>query len=197
MMRGIIAGGTSQYVSQRSRFHAFVFPLETIDEVKTLRQRIEKENHGASHFPYAYRFDEQLHQDDDGEPNGTGGSPLLNTIKSHELNRCLIIVARYFGGKKLGVKGLRHAIEQAAELALANSTFGSFHIQIAISLSGPLDQLGLLHRFVLETGARIENITYNKTISATLIFGAFEPYHVTRRLPDWIVTDQTERTIVS
>jgi len=197
MMRGIIAGGTSQYVCQRSRFHAFVFPLETIDEVKNLRQRIEKENHGASHFPYAFRFDEQLHQDDDGEPNGTGGTPLLNALKSHDLNRCLIIAARYFGGKKLGIKGLRHAFEAAAALALSNTVFGSFQTQISINLSGPLEQIGLLHRFVMETGARIENITYNKTISATLIFSAFELDYITRRLPDWIVTAQTERTFVS
>mgnify|MGYP000068129769 CR=1 FL=1 len=197
MMHGIIEGGLAQYVCQRSRFHAFVFPLETIDDVKILRHRIAKEHGGASHFPYAYRFDDQSFQDDDGEPSGTGGAPLFNALKSHNLNRTMIIVARYFGGKKLGVKGLRAAFAQAASIALAASVFGSFSTQMLISLSGPLEQMSVLHRFVLETDARIENITYNKTISATLIFSAFEPDYLARRLPDWNITARSERTIVT
>jgi uncharacterized YigZ family protein len=107
-----------------SRFIAFAYPVSSVEEIKSLIENNRKEYHDARHHCYAYMLgqDRQTWRvNDDGEPSGTAGKPILGQINSAELTNILIIVIRYFGGTLLGVSGLINAYRSAAADALAGS----------------------------------------------------------------------------
>jgi uncharacterized YigZ family protein len=108
-----------------SRFLSFAYPVSTPDEIKPILEKLRKEYHDARHHCYAYLIgqdDSIWRVNDDGEPSGTGGRPILGQIKSFELTNVLIVVVRYFGGTLLGVSGLINAYRKAAADALLKAT---------------------------------------------------------------------------
>lgn len=109
------------YKEKGSKFIAHVFHVESEDEVKDSLSQIKKQYYNARHHCYAYRLNpenEQFRSNDDGEPSGTAGKPILNQILSNELFDVLVVVVRYFGGTKLGVSGLIRAYKSATVDAL-------------------------------------------------------------------------------
>jgi uncharacterized YigZ family protein len=107
-----------------SRFIAFAIPVHSADEVKPVVDSYRKEYHDARHHCYAYLIghDKNLWRtNDDGEPSGTAGKPILGQINSNGLTNILIVVIRYFGGTLLGVSGLINAYRRAAAEAILNS----------------------------------------------------------------------------
>jgi uncharacterized YigZ family protein len=112
------------YKDRGSKFLAFVFPVKKEEEVKEQLGKLRKEHPGANHHCYAFRIgaDKLLFRaNDDGEPSGTGGKPILGQIQSNGLTNILIVVVRYFGGSLLGVPGLIAAYKGAAADAISNS----------------------------------------------------------------------------
>lgn len=108
-----------------SRFIAYAIPVNSADEVKSVLESYRKEYHDARHHCYAYLigYDKSLWRtNDDGEPSGTAGKPILGQINSHDLTNVLIVVIRYFGGTLLGVGGLINAYRTAAAEAIQNGT---------------------------------------------------------------------------
>ena len=106
-----------------SKFLAFAFPVTNEATVKEIVQRLRKEHPGANHHCYAFRLGADklfFRSNDDGEPSGSAGKPILGQIQSNDLTNILIVVARYFGGTLLGVPGLIAAYRGAAADALAN-----------------------------------------------------------------------------
>ncbi len=113
------------YKDKGSRFLAYTFYVETEDEVKKQLEILRKTYFDARHYCYAYllgKDKKQFRANDDGEPNGTAGLPILNQIKSKNLTNVLVVVVRYFGGTKLGASGLVTAYKTAAQEALNNAT---------------------------------------------------------------------------
>jgi len=112
------------YKEKGSKFIALAFHVETEQEVKNRLLSVKKEFHDARHHCYAFRINpenEFFRSNDDGEPSGTAGKPILNQILSAELFNVLIVVVRYFGGTKLGVPGLIRAYKTAARDALEHA----------------------------------------------------------------------------
>jgi len=111
----------AEFKDRGSRFVAYAFPINSIEEFK-VRLAEEKKEHGkASHHCFAYRIglDGNTHRvSDDGEPSGSAGRPILGQIDSKQVTNVLIVVVRYFGGTLLGVPGLINAYKTAATLAL-------------------------------------------------------------------------------
>ncbi|MCB2207642.1 MAG: YigZ family protein [Bacteroidetes bacterium] len=104
------------YKEKGSKFIAIAHPVKSEDEFKEVYADVKKEYHNARHHCYAYRVnpeEEEVRSNDDGEPSGTAGKPILNQLYSHELYNICVIVVRYFGGTKLGVSGLINAYKQA------------------------------------------------------------------------------------
>lgn len=104
-----------------SRFISFAFPVETEDEVKEIVGRLRKEYHDARHHCYAYRLGylgDRFRANDDGEPSGSAGRPILGQIDSRGLSDVLVVVVRYFGGIKLGIPGLIRAYKTSTAEAL-------------------------------------------------------------------------------
>jgi uncharacterized YigZ family protein len=107
-----------------SRFIAIARPVSSQEEIKTILEELRREYHDARHHCYAWMLtpDRQAWRvNDDGEPSGTAGRPIMGQINSHGLTNILIVVIRYFGGTLLGVSGLINAYRSAAEDALANA----------------------------------------------------------------------------
>jgi uncharacterized YigZ family protein len=112
------------YREKGSRFIAFAHPVASVEEIKVLIDSNRKEYHDARHHCYAYMLghDRQTYRvNDDGEPSGTAGRPILGQINSAGLTNVLIIVIRYFGGTLLGVSGLINAYKTAAGDAINNA----------------------------------------------------------------------------
>ncbi len=113
--------GEGIYTEKRSKFLAFAIPVTTVEQVKEIVEAYQKRYYDARHVCYAYRLGERGEQEranDNGEPSGTAGKPILGQIHSKELTNVLVIVVRYFGGVKLGTSGLIVAYRLAAAEAL-------------------------------------------------------------------------------
>ena len=109
------------YTEKRSKFIAIALPVRTLSEVKSLLEEYQKKYYDSRHVCYAYMLRAErkdFRANDNGEPSGTAGKPILGQINSRELTDVLVIVVRYFGGIKLGTSGLIVAYRMAASLAL-------------------------------------------------------------------------------
>lgn len=104
-----------------SKFIACAFPISSVDDVKPLLEKLQTEHPSSRHVCYAYQLGtdgNDYRANDDGEPNGSAGLPILNQIKSKGVTNVLVAVVRYFGGTKLGVSGLINAYKEAAKESL-------------------------------------------------------------------------------
>ncbi len=113
-----------EFKDRGSKFIAYAFPCEDIPDIEKALLSVKKEHPKARHFCYAYRlgFDKNnFRANDDGEPSGTAGRPILGQIDSFELTNLFIVVIRYFGGTLLGTSGLINAYKTSAMLALDNA----------------------------------------------------------------------------
>lgn len=114
------------YITEKkSKFLSFIFHVENVEEVKSILEEYRKKYYDARHVCWAYMLGtsyEDFRSNDDGEPSGTAGRPILGQINSAELTNVLIIVIRYFGGTLLGTSGLIKAYKEAAADAVANAT---------------------------------------------------------------------------
>jgi uncharacterized YigZ family protein len=112
------------YKDKGSKFIGYVFPVKDLDNIKEQINSLKELHPKARHVCYAYRLGfspEEARSNDDGEPSGSAGKPILNTILSANLHYTLVAVVRYFGGTLLGVPGLIHAYKEASLAALAES----------------------------------------------------------------------------
>lgn len=104
-----------------SKFIAFTYPIKSETQVKAIVAKLKAEHTKANHHCFALRLtpDRSVFRvNDDGEPSGTAGRPILNTLLSKNLTNILVVVVRYFGGTLLGVPGLINAYRSATEEAL-------------------------------------------------------------------------------
>ena len=97
----------------KSKFYAILMPLNDVEDFKTLLVEVKKEHKKAKHVVYAYRVGTVSKSCDDQEPKGTAGHPLMELLYKKELNNCVLFVARYFGGTKLGASRLLRTYLQA------------------------------------------------------------------------------------
>ena len=107
-----------------SRFIAKAYPVESEEEIKQIVASLRKEYHDARHHCYAWRLGLDgvaWRANDDGEPSGSAGRPILGQIDSAGLSDILVVVVRYFGGIKLGIPGLIRAYKTSTADALANA----------------------------------------------------------------------------
>lgn len=113
--------GSAEFKDRGSKFIACLIPLTSVSDFKKELDRVKKDFPKASHYCFAYRVGldgNQFRTNDDGEPSGTAGKPILGAIESRQLTNVLIVVVRYFGGTLLGVPGLIAAYRSAAALVL-------------------------------------------------------------------------------
>jgi uncharacterized YigZ family protein len=116
---------TAEFKDRGSKFIAYAFPIETVDDFKKQLANLKKEHPKAVHHCFAYRIGldgNNFRVSDDGEPSGSAGKPILGQLDSKQITNALIVVVRYFGGTLLGVPGLINAYKMAASLVLQTTT---------------------------------------------------------------------------
>jgi len=121
--RMIEEASEGSYKEKGSKFIALAYPVENEEEIKEHLTRLRKQYYDARHHCYAWALGptrQATRSNDDGEPSGTAGRPIMGQILSFDVTNILIVVVRYFGGTKLGVSGLIHAYKTAAADALEN-----------------------------------------------------------------------------
>lgn len=112
---------TAEFKDRGSKFLAYAYPVSSAEDVKAKLQLLKKEHPKAVHHCYAYRIGTdglQYRANDDGEPSGSAGKPILGQIDSAGITNVLVVVVRYFGGTLLGVPGLINAYKTATQDAL-------------------------------------------------------------------------------
>lgn len=122
--RSIAARSEGLFKDNGSRFIALAYPVETEEEIRDIVAALKKEYHDARHHCYAYRLGyrgDRFRANDDGEPSGSAGRPILGQIDSLGLSDVLVVVVRYFGGIKLGIPGLIRAYRTSTADALAKA----------------------------------------------------------------------------
>ncbi len=120
----IVSPAEGIYKEKGSRFLSFAIPVKDVEEIKDIIKDYRKRFYDARHICYAYMLGAErldFRANDDGEPSGTAGRPILGQINSRELTNVLVIVVRYFGGILLGTGGLVVAYREAASDALNES----------------------------------------------------------------------------
>lgn len=113
----ITAPAEGLFKDRGSKFIAFAYPIRSEEEVKPILAQLRSEHGKARHFCWALRLSPDravFRIQDDGEPSGTAGRPILNALLPADLTNILIVVVRYFGGTLLGVPGLINAYKSAA-----------------------------------------------------------------------------------
>ncbi len=148
------------YKEKGSKFIARAYPVKTEEEIKEILQSLRKEFYDARHHCYAWRIDarkERTRSNDDGEPSGSAGKPILNQLFSFELYDVLVVVIRYFGGTKLGVSGLINAYKTATREALENATIIKKEIRDLYQVEFEYPIMNKVMRVIKEEGLVIKN----------------------------------------
>ncbi len=117
--------GEGLYKDKGSKFIAYAYPVKKEEEIKEKLDDLRKKHYDARHHCYAWALGptrDAYRINDDGEPSGTAGKPIYGQILSNDITNILIVVVRYFGGTKLGVRGLINAYKAAAADAIENNT---------------------------------------------------------------------------
>jgi uncharacterized YigZ family protein len=169
-----------------SRFIAIVVPVTSQEEVKIRLDELRKEFHDARHHCYAWVLtpDRQAWRvNDDGEPSGTAGRPILGQINSRELTNILVVVIRYFGGTLLGVSGLINAYRTAASDALDNSTVIERHLTESWQVTFPYSSMNDVMKVLKDEGCGQSAHVYSgDEASIEVSFRASRSEQVTGRL---------------
>jgi uncharacterized YigZ family protein len=156
-----------------SKFLSYAYPIENENEVKPLVENLKKEHFKAVHHCYAYRLGldrSNFRVNDDGEPSGTAGKPILNTLLSQDLTNILVIVVRYFGGTLLGVPGLINAYKSATIEALVVADIFEKTVNDVYNVSFEFVQMNDIMKVVKEFSLKIRNQTYDNQCTMELEF---------------------------
>ena len=169
--RTITALSEGTYSEKRSKFLAFAIPVRSAEEVKQIVAEYQKKYYDARHVCYAYMLGAEraeFRANDNGEPSGTAGKPILGQINSNELTDILIIVVRYFGGVKLGTSGLLVAYRLAAADALAAAEIIEKTVDEEITFYFEYPFMNDVMRIVKEEAPDIVSQGYDNDCSMTL-----------------------------
>lgn len=155
-----------EIVEKRSRFLAYLCPVETEEEALEFIEGIRKKHYDARHNCFAYilgRNRETERCSDDGEPSGTAGRPMLDVLKKEGLTNVVAVVTRYFGGTLLGTGGLVRAYTQSLQDGLLHAQMVTMRLGIYYEINVPYTLVGKIQYICGELGIEIFDTTYTDT----------------------------------
>jgi uncharacterized YigZ family protein len=173
------------YKEKGSRFISFAVPVSDQEEIKLVLDKIKKEHHEARHHCFAYMLGHERviwRVNDDGEPSGTAGRPILGQINSFGLTNIIIIVCRYFGGTLLGVSGLINAYKSAANSAIKNAELIEKTLQEYYEITYPYIAMNDVMKILKEENVGQQNQLFNTECRILLHFRVLVKEKVLNRL---------------
>jgi uncharacterized YigZ family protein len=147
----IEAGAEGLFKDRGSKFLAYAYPIRSEEDTRPLLAALREQHPKAVHHCYAYRLGldrNHFRVNDDGEPSGTAGRPILNTLYSRELTNILVVVVRYFGGTLLGVPGLINAYKSATEEAISQAAIITKHVSDKYEILFPYEAMNDVMKIV-------------------------------------------------
>lgn len=168
--RTVSAFAQDEFVEKRSRFIGHIAPVASEDEAVAFINEMRAKYRDATHNVYAYSLrDGQIKRaSDDGEPQGTGGVPVLNVINGAELVDVCCVVTRYFGGTLLGVGGLVRAYSEGAKIALAAAKIKVMAQSADLLLRCGYDFYGKLEYYLNEHGALVLSTDFGEDVAVAV-----------------------------
>lgn len=167
----IEAPGEGIYKEKMSRFLSFAVPVVSVDEALAYVEQYRKEYYDARHVCWAYMIGADrkcFRSNDNGEPSGTAGKPILGQINSANLTDILIVVVRYFGGIKLGTGGLIVAYRTAASEAIAACNIVERLIEDCVKIHFEYPLMNEVMRIVKEEQAAVVAQSFEMDCEMTL-----------------------------
>lgn len=167
----IVASTHSEITVGGSRFIGQAMHVITREDAGEFIRKVRAEHHDATHNCFAYRLadgNRSFRTSDDGEPSGSGGTPILSAIDKLGLANTLVVVTRYFGGKKLGVGNLARAYGKSASEALSAASLVLKYYTKTMVLSFPHDRIAPVMRLISHHGVEIVDSTYDEDVHLTI-----------------------------
>ena len=167
----VLRASETEFCEKKSRFIGRCFPVSSEEEAMEKLSEIRKLHYDATHNCWAYSlFDGRQRFSDDGEPGGTAGMPIMDTLRRREIKDALIVVTRYFGGILLGSGGLVRAYSKAASDALTEAGIGVMTPCVTLAFETDYGRYGSLEGFVkansiVEGVDFLENVSFRVTVS--------------------------------
>ncbi len=172
-----------------SKFIAHAYPVETEQEIKAQCEVLRKKYYDASHHCYAYTLGKDkniFRANDDGEPSGTAGLPILGQIKSKDLTNILIVVVRYFGGTKLGASGLVNAYKTAAAEVLAQAEIVEKIVMETLQIQFDYLQMNQVMKIVKTYNLKIIQQAFDNQCQIQVLVRASESEQVAEKLKPYL-----------
>ena len=169
--RTIASPSEAIFKEKMSKFLAFAHPVTNAAEAKSVVASYQKKYFDARHVCWAYMLGAartEFQSNDNGEPSGTAGKPILGQINSFELTDVVIVVVRYFGGIKLGTSGLIAAYREAARLALGDATIEERHVMSEIKFTFPYLAMNDVMKLTKIPGIKIVGQEFDNTCTMTV-----------------------------
>jgi len=164
--------GKDEVVIQKSRFIGHVRRVESEEAAQAFIQEIKKIHHSASHNCSAYMIgahNEIQKANDDGEPSGTAGVPILEVLKKRDLKDTAIVITRYFGGTKLGAGGLIRAYSSTTSQAIDTTGVVKRILMQVVQITVAYPLLGKVENELRNANYRIEKIDYLEAVTFTVL----------------------------
>ncbi len=164
--------GTARLVVKKSVFIGYASPASTEGEAKLFIEKIKAHHSDANHNAYAYIINDgrnfAVRYDDDGEPKGSAGKPVLKVIQNRGLSNVVVVVTRYFGGIKLGYGGLIKAYGDAASLAIKNAGVVEVYETERFEVAFPYSLFHAVKETVENAGGKVLREEYNQLVKFTV-----------------------------
>ncbi|MEE1109624.1 MAG: YigZ family protein [Lachnospiraceae bacterium] len=174
MSRTVLVPGVGEVVEKKSRFIGEIFPAETLEEAEERLLAIRKRYYDARHHCFAAVVgvpgtpEEIRRGNDDGEPGGTAGKPMLEVLDGEDLHNTAVVVTRYFGGTLLGTGGLVRAYSAAVKAAIANAAIVTVVSGRKIAFRVSYSDAGKLQYLYAKEGIEKPEIAYGQDVVMTL-----------------------------
>lgn len=180
--------GQAELEINKSRFIAYVDRVTTEEAALTFIEKIRKHHWDATHNCAAYitgENDRQQKADDDGEPSGTAGRPILEVIKKSALSNTVVVITRYFGGIKLGAGGLVRAYGKSTTQGLAAAGIVQCQLHTRIAASFDYALLGTVENNLRNQQYQIADKLFTEQVTLIILAAAGEEDILETKLTDW------------
>ena|SRR5690554_4008495 len=154
----------NEIIISKSRFIGIVTPIDNLDEINEILKQLKKEYPKATHYCTAYVFNQSQGSNDDGEPSGTAGVPILEILNHYQLNKVFAVVIRYYGGINLGAGGLIRAYAKTTKASLEEAVLITKEILNSYTITFNYDKVNEIDLIVnnyIESKEYTDIITYH------------------------------------
>lgn len=170
--KAVYEGGQAEVIEKKSRFIATVKKTETVEEAEAFINEMKKKYWDARHNCSAFVIGQNaqnMRSNDDGEPSGTAGKPMLEVLLGEEICNVTVVVTRYFGGVLLGTGGLVRAYQKAVKEGLENSIIVTKEAGITLNIQTDYNDVGKLQYLIGQKGYSIMESTYLQDVTLNVL----------------------------